>query len=310
MIRFASPLWRRYFAARVARHDQNTAPVAAWRWGCRHTFERISDFDPDLVVACEVGASEIAVIARRSGLTKAEIVCVITDFESEPIWAKPEVAAYAVADPHVSKQLQDWGVQRQKIKICGIPVDASFGSGRTVGNVRKMFCLSEAPIVLLMGGGMGPSRMHAVAEKLLLRGGQHFQIVALPGEDRSEYRKLKKLQETCAERLRVLEWTEEVAALMSSAAVLVTKPGGLTLAEAAASGLPMVLYNPIPGPEERNARRFCDAGAAILADSPGDAANAAMHLLDDAGSMERMKRSSAELASNGATAEIVAARDR
>ncbi|MEX1406849.1 hypothetical protein AB1398_05455, partial [Hydrogenibacillus schlegelii] len=35
---------------------------------------------------------------------------------------------------------------------------------------------------------------------------------------------------------------------------LVTKPGGLTVAEALTVGVPLFLFDPLPGPEEENAR--------------------------------------------------------
>jgi processive 1,2-diacylglycerol beta-glucosyltransferase len=50
---------------------------------------------------------------------------------------------------------------------------------------------------------------------------------------------------------------------MAAADVLVGKPEGLTTSEALARGLPMVIVNPIPGQEERNADHLLEAGAAI-----------------------------------------------
>ena len=58
-------------------------------------------FQPDAIVAVEVAACEMAVIAKRLGITRATIVNVITDYEAEPIWVKPEVAAFTVADENV-----------------------------------------------------------------------------------------------------------------------------------------------------------------------------------------------------------------
>jgi len=47
--------------------------------------------------------------------------------------------------------------------------------------------------------------------------------------------------------------------------VIVTKPGGLTTAEALAKKLPMVLIDPLPGQEELNAEFLERNGAAIQA---------------------------------------------
>jgi len=71
MVRRAPALWERFFNARVARMDEHTAPAWALRWGCPRVFKSIAEFEPDVIVAAEVAACELAVLARRAGLTAA-----------------------------------------------------------------------------------------------------------------------------------------------------------------------------------------------------------------------------------------------
>ena len=52
---------------------------------------------------------------------------------------------------------------------------------------------------------------------------------------------------------------------MACADLAVTKPGGLTVSECLAVGLPMVLIAPIPGQEERNADYLAEQGVALKA---------------------------------------------
>jgi processive 1,2-diacylglycerol beta-glucosyltransferase len=52
---------------------------------------------------------------------------------------------------------------------------------------------------------------------------------------------------------RVFGFVENIHELMNAADVLVSKAGGLTSAEAMALGLPMIIVDPIPGQETRNA---------------------------------------------------------
>ena len=68
---------------------------------------------------------------------------------------------------------------------------------------------------------------------------------------------------TQAGRFRVLGYTDRMADLMRVANLFVGKPGGLSSSECMAAGLPMVLVNPIPGQEERNADYLLEEGAAI-----------------------------------------------
>lgn len=304
MIRYAPGLWNKFFRARLERRDEQSAPVWTWRKGCPEVFENIRRFQPDLIIACEVGASEIAVIARRARLTNAEVVNVITDFEAEPIWVKPEIAMFSVPTNRVAEQLQSWGAEIEKIKVCGIPLDASFGEEHNAEKTRARFNLDARPIVLLMGGGMGPTRMSEVAARLL-QTGANFQIVALPAKDEKAKTELEKLQNSPTVSLHVVGWTSLIAELMQAADVLATKPGGLTLSEAAACNLPCVLFDAIPGPEEENARWFVGQGAGIKTRGSEETAFEILRLLENPRERRQMSECAGKLARIDASEKIV-----
>jgi processive 1,2-diacylglycerol beta-glucosyltransferase len=69
--------------------------------------------------------------------------------------------------------------------------------------------------------------------------------------------------------------------LMAAADLMVGKPGGLTTTEARAVGLPMVLLQPIPGQEERNADMLVSLGAAVRAQRATDAGPAVAAIIGD-----------------------------
>src|SRR5205085_1898263 len=110
--------------------------------------------------------------------------------------------------------------------------------------------------------------------------------------------------------LHVLGWTDDVAALMQSASVLLTKPGGVTLAEAAECALPVVMFDRIPGPERLNAKRFADAGAGVTARGPREAAAAAEFLLRDERVRAAMSLRARELSRPRAASDLARRRGR
>jgi processive 1,2-diacylglycerol beta-glucosyltransferase len=304
MVRHAPALWERFFEARVARKAQGTAPQWAFRRGCPRVFETITEFAPDVIIAAEVAACELAVIARRDGLTGARIVCVITDREAEPVWVKPEVDAYAVADEGVRKQLCSWGAPPGKIFVTGIPTDSAFDAQHDRKATRARYgMLDDVPVVLLMGGGMGPTRMEEVAMRLC-QSRQPMQIVAVAGRDARVQRRLARLRVVPPVSLCVIGWADDVAALMQSATILVTKPGGLTTTEAALSSLPCVMFDAIPGPELRNAARFAEAGAGVSTRGAEETAAATLSLLRDEHLRRRMSACAARLAPLDAAATV------
>jgi processive 1,2-diacylglycerol beta-glucosyltransferase len=57
---------------------------------------------------------------------------------------------------------------------------------------------------------------------------------------------------------------ENIADLMKVSDLLVTKAGGVTISEALAVGLPMVIFKPAPGHEEANVRFLAKHRAAFV----------------------------------------------
>jgi processive 1,2-diacylglycerol beta-glucosyltransferase len=159
------------------------------------------------------------------------------------------------------------------------------------------------PMVLVMGGGMGPTRMHQVVEQLCASN-VRMHIVAVAGKDKRALRRLKRLKARAPVSLRVIGWTDEVAALMQSARLLVTKPGGLTISEAALCSLPVVFFDPIPGAEFVNAKRMVDAGAALITQGPEETARVIVSLLQDDESIETMAMRSKNMARPTARRDI------
>jgi processive 1,2-diacylglycerol beta-glucosyltransferase len=304
MVRYAPALWDRFFTHRTVRLKRSTAPAWVFRLGCPEVFREIVDFKPNAIVATEVAACELTVIARRGGFTKARVVSVITDFEAEPAWVQREVEAYAVADDHVRDQLCAWGATATRIVACGIPADHRFCDRHDETNTRWRHKIrDDAPIVLLMGGGRGPTHMNEVAARLC-ESGQPMHVIAVTGHDKRMLRRLEGIRAWPPVSLHVLGWRDDVAALMQAAAVLVTKPGGLTTAEAALSGLPVVIFDAIPGPEQRNAARLTETGAGISTGGARETAVTVLALLRDEGARRRMSIRARGLARPEAAATI------
>jgi len=304
MLRYAPGLWGRFSTARVNQKHTSTAPAWAFRRGCPKVFSTIKSFDPDVIVAAEVAACEMAAIARRMGLTRAPILSVITDYEAEPIWVQPEVDAFTVPDENVRTELISWGAPADRISTCGIPVDSAFDTLHDLKAVRLRHGISDnAPLVLLMGGGMGPTRMDQVARQLC-ESNVPMHIVTIAGKDKRALRRLEGVKVDGPVSLRVLGWTDEVAALMQAARILVTKPGGVTISEAALCSLRVVFFDPIPGAEFVNARRMVDAGAAVIAQGPVETARVVVSLLRDDESTAAMALLSKKMARPTARREI------
>lgn len=96
--------------------------------------------------------------------------------------------------------------------------------------------------------------------------GIDFQILAVCGNNKRAYDRLCAFKENYTGdcKIDVMGFVDNVEVLMSAADCIITKPGGLTVSESIAKGLPMILVNPIPGQEERNVEFLLNNGMASL----------------------------------------------
>jgi processive 1,2-diacylglycerol beta-glucosyltransferase len=76
---------------------------------------------------------------------------------------------------------------------------------------------------------------------------------------------------------------------MRVADLLISKPGGMTSAEALAAGLPMCIVNPIPGQEERNSDHLLEEGIAVKCNDLSTLTFKIQRLLDDPERREAMR---------------------
>jgi processive 1,2-diacylglycerol beta-glucosyltransferase len=296
MLRYAPGMWRRLFEHRQKRRHRSTAPEWFFRWGCAPVLQRLKSFAPHLVIVTEIGAAEIGALAKRDGCFAAPILAVQTDFQTEPPWVQPEIDVYCVASNEAKTQLITWGVSTNRILLSGIPVDPAFALPFDREELLQALGLDpRRPVVLVMGGGMGPIPMVEIVQSLELTG-LPLQVVAIAGHDLKLRAQLGELRGKLALDLHAFGWSERIPEFMASAGLLVTKPGGVTAAEALAAGLPMILTHPIPGPEERHSKYLEGLGVAIRADRAAEIPQLVHRLLSNPDELNEMARRARDLA--------------
>jgi processive 1,2-diacylglycerol beta-glucosyltransferase len=304
LLRRAPGLWRWLFERRQKKLHRATAPRWVFRRGCREVLEQLKAYAPHLVIANEIGAVEIAALGKRERWFYAPIMAVQTDFQTEPPWVQGEVDVYCVGSEEARSQLVNWGISPNRILVCGIPVDPALSVSFDKSELLRALGLDgRRPVVLVMGGGMGPAPLDAIVESLELCGFP-LQVLAVAGHDHTLRKALEHLQRKITLDLYVFGWTETIPELMAVADLLITKPGGLTTAEALSAGLPMIVTHPIPGPEERHARYLAQQGAAIQAKTMAEIPQLVTRLLSRPENLAEMRRRQREMSRPDATHTI------
>jgi processive 1,2-diacylglycerol beta-glucosyltransferase len=232
---------------------------------------------------------------KERGLIKAPLVGIITDFGVHKYWISSQVDLYLVPSSEVRRRMVRLGVPEERIRVTGIPVDSHFaGRGDRRAERVALGLAPYRPTILIMGGnyGLGPLDEAVHALRRLPLG---IQLLVVCGNNRALLRKMNR-RFGSDRHVRVVGITRSVHRLMDAADLLVSKPGGLTTSEALAKGLPMVMIEPIPGQEERNAQYLLRHGAAESAETLDDLVSVVGHLLKDRTRLERLKENGGILA--------------
>ncbi|MEJ2368918.1 MAG: glycosyltransferase [Acidobacteriota bacterium] len=193
---------------------------------------------------------------------------VITDYDIDPGWARPEVDRYFVAHEDLAEDLAGLGVERSKIKVSGIPIDRAFEADGAVSlDPRCELGLRvDRPVLLLLGGGLGVGPLEeALRASLRL---PEWQIVAVCGRNEKLRQKLIPLAHAHPGRLRLLGYRRDLPFLMRGCDAVVTKGGGLGLTEALHSGKPVVAVAGFPGQETANIGFLASKGWIAVCSSP------------------------------------------
>lgn len=243
--------------------------------------ELLAEREPDAVVSVLPGVQGFVARALARHRLAAPLEVVVTDWaEIHMSWVSARVSHYTVPTEEAARTCRAVGVPDAALSVLGLPVRRQFVEARPgleAGRAaRERLGLPTDGFVLLAMVGTEGSAKALAHLRALSEAHVDAEIVVVCGRN-------ERLRGWVGElggpnRVRALGFVEEIADLMLAADLLVTKPGGVTLAEAFCCHLPVLLFDPLPGQEEGNARYVIAQSAAELADSPRRLAEVAAEL--------------------------------
>ncbi|OBW52447.1 diglucosyl diacylglycerol synthase [Bacillus safensis] len=220
---------------------------------------------------------------------------VMTDFCLHKIWVHENIDRYYVATDYVKQKLVEIGTHPSDVKVTGIPIRPQFEADVPQSMIYKKYGLSsDKKVLLIMAGAHGVLKnVKELCEALLLD--SEVQIVVVCGKNAALKQSLSVLEQAHPDQLKALGYVEQIDELFRVTDCMITKPGGITLTEATAIGVPVILYKPVPGQEKENALFFEDYGAAIVINRHEDILVSVTNLLQDEEKLETMKQNMKKL---------------
>lgn len=262
------------------RHMRDDTPFAHWfhSWGTKKLKELLRGFQPDAVINT-FPMLAMPELRKKTGVS-IPIFTVITDFTLHQRWVHPLIDKYYVATEDLRDSLIAAGISSEHIAVSGIPLKQSFQPlERTPALYEKYGLDPLRKTVLIMAGSYGvltglKDICRAVAAL------PNTQLMIVCGKNKSLYHTMQETVKSLANAV-VFGYCQQMHELMSLADVMVTKPGGVTLAESIQCALPLVLLRPVPGQERDNAEYFAEKGAAIISYSEEQAVSGVRNFLSD-----------------------------
>lgn len=241
---------------------------------------------------------------RQKAKQYIPIYTVLTDFTLHQRWIHPEIDRYYVATEDIKRKMIQHGVAEQRIRVSGIPLRDVFAKPFDKKAIERKYQLKPGKkYVLVMAGAYGVlQNIDRICQNLLSDPDLHVLLVCGKNESLQKEMLARFSQHSA---IRIFGFVEDVHELMSISSCIVTKAGGITLSEALAFHLPIIVFRPVPGQERDNALYLARKNAALVVQHPDELVRQIVYLLHDPERLEKMRQAAAQLQKRTACETVV-----
>jgi len=252
----------------------------------------MTEFAPQAVVCTQAYPFAVMASFAARHIPDLPLFAVTTDFVPHRFWRTGNAhgAQYVVPTESAAARLIWLGIAPHAIHVLGIPVPAACVPASRAAPVPP-----DRRRILIMGGGCGMGIRYETVRKVDLCP-ESFTIDVVCGTNRALRRRLVRNRHRFKHPVRVRGYVQHTIPLMARADLMITKAGGLTLAEAACVGVPLVLVHPLPGQEKGNTDVMVHCGAALQVKREGDLPRSVSMLLGTPALLEMMREKALSIA--------------
>lgn len=271
----------------------------------------IQEFNPTLIISTHPFSSQMCAILKEKNKINCKLATIMTDYAPHSQWlvAHEFVDYYFVAHSGMKKDLIDRGIDEAKIYTTGIPLSNRFLLNYDKAKILKEYnlCSDKKTILFFAGGefGFGKDKTFNML-KSIINNFPYLQIIAIAGRNEKMKERFDDLvKETNSENsVKILSYTNQVPELMSVSDLVITKPGGLTTTESLASGLPLIVIDPLPGQEEENAMFVESHNAGVWIKKDDNIADVLYDIFKNPSNLVNMKIQARLIAKKNSTKDI------
>ncbi|MBK8836144.1 MAG: galactosyldiacylglycerol synthase [Anaerolineae bacterium] len=247
--------------------------VVAMRWAMEPLADSVADeflrvHPADLYISCHPGYNMAVPDAIRRNGNSARFVNVVTDLVSGHVAAfNPLTDHCIVPTDEARRQAIENMVPPDRVTVCGQPVWPDFRQrmGNRAETRAALNLREDLPMVLMMSGGDGMGTLGPNARELAFSN-LPMQLVVVTGRNKAVKAELEFINARVP--TTILGFVGNVPELMGASDILCTKAGPGTISEAFIAGLPILLFDRVPGQEDGNVDYVVNQGAGAWCPTP------------------------------------------
>ncbi len=232
--------------------------------GLRRMFEQ---HPADLVVSVHSMLTRPCLFSLLQFEERPPFMVVVTDLvTTHHFWYDKKVDRCLVPTQPAFERGLKAGLRPDQMRVTGLPVHAQFAARLTdkASARAELGWDAHLPTILLVGGGEGMGPLYKTARALNDRR-LRCQLVVIAGRNQKLKANLEAVQWN--QPTHIYPFVTNMPVLMAAADILVSKAGPATISEACIAGLPVILYDAIPGQETGNVEYVVNNGAGLFAPS-------------------------------------------
>ena len=265
---------------------------------------KIHPMELDVIISTHPLAAQIIDELMSRGAPRALHVGIVTDYTILPTWEDSKNIDYLVTcSSAIETRAVSRGIPAEKLLPFGIPIHGRFLVKTEQSDARTSLGLrTDLPVALIMGGSMGYGGIVKIVKDAV----EHIsglQLIVVCGRSEKLINSLMALD--LPDTVHPMGFVSNVDVLMDASDFIITKPGGLSVSESLQKGLPMILFDPIPGQEEANADYLVNYGMAMRSSEYVHVWELIKVLITNPKRLEMMKESIATFAVTNSTPRLV-----
>lgn len=236
------------------------------KFNSRRLKDLLEDFKPDAIVCTQAFPCGMVADFKKTYNYDIPLFGALTDYAPHSYWIYDNIDGYIVPSEETGRRLIENGVKKERVYAFGIPVDPKFRQTQDRNTLLKKLGLNvDTHTILIMGGSQGLGPIKHIVSGLDNLKDLSLQIIVVTGTNLSLYRYLKRTEGRRRKKVVFLSYVDNIDELMQASSLIISKPGGVTTAEALAKNLPIIIVNPLPGQEAMNTRHLLKMEVALKA---------------------------------------------